>query len=87
MVKSLKISLLIIIALLLQVTIFPAYLADPFRPNLLIIARSHSEEETEHLMMHGASKVIMGEHEIARAMLGDVSSRPRPGDSQTRLSG
>ncbi len=56
-------------------------------PNLLIIARSHSEEETEHLMMHGASKVIMGEHEIARAMLGDVSSRPRPGDSQTRLSG
>ena len=56
-------------------------------PNLLIIARSHSEEETEHLMMHGASKVIMGEHEIARAMLGDVSAMPRSGDSQTRLSG
>jgi CPA2 family monovalent cation:H+ antiporter-2 len=56
-------------------------------PNLLIIARSHSEEETQHLMKHGASKVIMGEREIARAMLSDVSSRPCPGDSQTRLSG
>ena len=38
MVNALKISLLIITALLLQVTILPAYLADPFKPNLLIIA-------------------------------------------------
>ena len=38
MVKALKISILLITALLLQVTIFPAYLADQFRPNLLIIA-------------------------------------------------
>jgi rod shape-determining protein MreD len=35
--KALQIVLLIIAALLLQVTIFPAYLADPFKPNLLII--------------------------------------------------
>ena len=39
---------------------------------LPIIARSHSDEETEHLMKHGATKVIMGEHEIAVAMLSDV---------------
>ena len=38
MANVLKIPLLIITALLLQVTIFPAYLADPFKPNLLIIA-------------------------------------------------
>ena len=39
---------------------------------LPIIARSHSDEETEHLKKHGATKVIMGEHEIAIAMLSDV---------------
>ncbi|HEU0264524.1 MAG TPA: rod shape-determining protein MreD, partial [Geobacterales bacterium] len=33
----LKISLLFMAALALQVTLFPAYLLDPFRPNLLII--------------------------------------------------
>lgn len=56
-------------------------------PNLLIIARSHSEEETEHLMKHGASKVIMGEHEIARAMLADVRSGPDRAGAQTLRSG
>ncbi len=43
-------------------------------PALPIIARSHSEEETEHLKKHGATKVIMGEEEIARAMLSNLSS-------------
>jgi len=38
MLNALKIFILIIAALLLQVTILPAYLADPFKPNLLIIA-------------------------------------------------
>ena len=38
MLTALKISALITVALLLQVTIMPAYLADPFKPNLLIIA-------------------------------------------------
>jgi rod shape-determining protein MreD len=38
MLNVLKIFILIIAALLLQVTILPAYLADPFKPNLLIIA-------------------------------------------------
>ncbi|MGE3871216.1 MAG: NAD-binding protein, partial [Pseudorhodoplanes sp.] len=44
-------------------------------PALRIIARSHSEEETEHLLKHGASEVVMGEREIARAMLADLGIR------------
>ena len=46
--------------------------ARTLNPVLPIIARSHSDEETEHLKKHGATKVIMGEHEIAIAMLSDV---------------
>ena len=46
--------------------------ARAINPVLPIIARSHSDEETEHLMKHGATRVIMGEHEIAMAMLSDV---------------
>jgi CPA2 family monovalent cation:H+ antiporter-2 len=46
--------------------------ARVLNPVLPIIARSHSDEETEHLQRHGASRVIMGEHEIAVAMLSDV---------------
>jgi rod shape-determining protein MreD len=38
MLTTLKIVVFITAALLLQVTILPAYLADPFKPNLLIIA-------------------------------------------------
>jgi monovalent cation:H+ antiporter-2, CPA2 family len=41
-------------------------------PGLLIIARAHSEEEVLHLKKHGASRVIMGELEIAKAMIKDV---------------
>ncbi len=37
MIRTLKMFALITVALLLQVTVFPAYLADPFKPNLLII--------------------------------------------------
>lgn len=43
---------------------------------LPIIARAHSEEEIAHLKHHGANFVIMGEQEIAKAMIaqiGDVS--------------
>jgi rod shape-determining protein MreD len=38
MLTALKIAFVITAALLLQVTILPVYLADPFKPNLLIIA-------------------------------------------------
>ncbi len=41
-------------------------------PDLLIIARAHSEEEVLHLKKHGATTVIMGEYEIARAMIEHV---------------
>jgi CPA2 family monovalent cation:H+ antiporter-2 len=41
-------------------------------PHLLIVARAHSDEEVEHLKKHGATTVIMGEFEIARAMIEDV---------------
>jgi len=40
--------------------------------DLLIIARAHSEQEVLHLKKHGASTVIMGELEIAKAMIEDV---------------
>ncbi len=50
--------------------------ARAINPALPIIARSHSDEETEHLKTHGATTVIMGEEEIARAMLASLSSTP-----------
>ncbi len=46
--------------------------AHAINASLPIIARSHSEEETAHLRRHGASKVIMGEHLIAHAMIEDA---------------
>jgi CPA2 family monovalent cation:H+ antiporter-2 len=39
---------------------------------LPIIARAHSEEEIAYLKRHGANLVIMGEQEIAKAMLAQV---------------
>jgi CPA2 family monovalent cation:H+ antiporter-2 len=39
---------------------------------LPIIARAHSEEEIAHLKHHGASSVIMGEMEIAKAMIAQI---------------
>ena len=41
-------------------------------PVLMIIARAHSDEEVAHLYKHGATTVIMGEFEIAKAMIEDV---------------
>jgi CPA2 family monovalent cation:H+ antiporter-2 len=45
-------------------------------PNLTIIARAHSDEEVAHLKYHGANVVIMGEEEIAKAMLATLAARP-----------
>jgi K+:H+ antiporter len=42
-----------------------------------IIARAHSDAEVEHLLRHGAGLTIMGEREIARAMLDYVMKPPR----------
>jgi CPA2 family monovalent cation:H+ antiporter-2 len=46
--------------------------ARAINASLPIIARSHSEEETAHLVRHGATKVIMGEQLIAHAMIEDA---------------
>jgi CPA2 family monovalent cation:H+ antiporter-2 len=43
--------------------------ARALNPKLRIIARAHSEAEVLHLKKHGASIVILGEHEIAHAMV------------------
>ena len=48
--------------------------ARKLNPKLTIIARAHSEAGVLHLKKHGASVVILGEHEIARAMVELVSS-------------
>ncbi|HEX3439556.1 MAG TPA: YbaL family putative K(+) efflux transporter [Pseudolabrys sp.] len=42
-------------------------------PGLPIAARAHSEDEIEHLKKHGATVVVMGEHEIAKAMLAFIA--------------
>lgn len=50
--------------------------ARAIAPNLRIIARAHSDEEVAHLKHHGANVVIMGEEEIAKAMLADMAAAP-----------
>jgi CPA2 family monovalent cation:H+ antiporter-2 len=47
--------------------------ARAINPGLRIIARAHSEAEIRHLMKHGASLVVMGEHEMAMAMVNHVA--------------
>jgi CPA2 family monovalent cation:H+ antiporter-2 len=44
--------------------------------SLLIIARAHSQAEIDHLKRHGASVVVMGEHEIARSMIAGIPGVP-----------
>jgi monovalent cation:H+ antiporter-2, CPA2 family len=47
--------------------------ARAVNPGLRIVARAHSDAEILHLMKHGASLVVMGEHEIAVAMANHVT--------------
>ena len=53
--------------------------ARAVNPSLTIIARAHSEAEILHLKKHGASLVIMGEHEIAMAMVEHVATGAETG--------
>jgi monovalent cation:H+ antiporter-2, CPA2 family len=48
-------------------------------PKILIIARAHSDAEVEHLIKHGADTVIMGEREIALAMIEWMQEKAAPG--------
>jgi CPA2 family monovalent cation:H+ antiporter-2 len=49
--------------------------ARALHPTLPIVTRSHSDEETQHLRKHGATLVVMGEEEIAKAMILDAAGR------------
>lgn len=46
-------------------------------PDLPIIVRVHSDAQEEHVMKYGASRIVMGEQEIARAMFAAVPDAPR----------
>jgi CPA2 family monovalent cation:H+ antiporter-2 len=52
--------------------------------NLLIVARAHSDEEVAHLAVHGASNVVMGEFEIAKAMIEDVRRLELPEQEESK---
>src|SRR5581483_1644558 len=43
-------------------------------PGLRIVARAHFDAEVAHLLDHGADEVVMGEREIASAMLGHAGN-------------
>jgi CPA2 family monovalent cation:H+ antiporter-2 len=51
--------------------------AHRINPNLPIIVRAHSFAQEEHVMKHGATRIVMGEQEIARAMFAAVPDAPR----------
>ena len=52
--------------------------ARAINPTLSIIARAHSEAQVDHLLKLGANLVVMGEHEIAKAMIEDVGAVRSP---------
>jgi CPA2 family monovalent cation:H+ antiporter-2 len=53
---------------------------------LQFFARAHSEEEVAHLKVHGATLVIMGETEIARAMLAQIAGAARRPESRAAVA-
>jgi len=51
--------------------------ARRINPDLPIIVRAHSFAQEEHVMKYGATQIVMGEQEIARAMFAAVPDAPR----------
>ena len=51
--------------------------ARRINPDLPIIVRAHSFAQEEHVMKYGATRIVMGEQEIARAMFAAVPDAPR----------
>lgn len=49
--------------------------ARKINPALRILARARSEAEVDHLRKHGATEVVMGKHEIAKAMLAGIGAK------------
>lgn len=45
-------------------------------PKILIIARAHSDADTDYLKGLGADHIVMGEAEIARGMIGALMAKP-----------
>jgi CPA2 family monovalent cation:H+ antiporter-2 len=50
--------------------------ARKLNTGLVIVARAHSEAEIEHLRKHGATAVVMSEHETAKAMIAGIPKLP-----------
>ncbi len=55
--------------------------ARAVNPTLEIVARAHSDAEVDYLKRFGADFIIMGEREIAQAMIGHLLGPP-PGEPQ-----
>ncbi|MFL5021237.1 MAG: YbaL family putative K(+) efflux transporter [Microvirga sp.] len=51
--------------------------ARRINPDLPIIVRAHSAAQEDHVMKYGATRIVMGEQEIARAMFAAVPDAPR----------
>jgi CPA2 family monovalent cation:H+ antiporter-2 len=51
--------------------------ARRINPDLPIIVRVHSGAQEEHVVKYGATRIVMGEQEIARAMVSAVPDAPR----------
>jgi CPA2 family monovalent cation:H+ antiporter-2 len=51
--------------------------ARRIKPDLPIVVRAHSFAQEEHVMRYGATRIVMGEQEIARAMFAAVPDAPR----------
>jgi CPA2 family monovalent cation:H+ antiporter-2 len=57
--------------------------ARAINAGLHIIARAHSDAEAEHLGKHGADIAIVGERELARAMLTQAFADREPRETTT----
>jgi monovalent cation:H+ antiporter-2, CPA2 family len=51
--------------------------ARGINPDLPIVVRVHSTAQEDHVMKYGATRIVMGEQEIARAMFAAVPDAPR----------
>jgi CPA2 family monovalent cation:H+ antiporter-2 len=51
--------------------------ARRINPDLPIVVRAHSAAQEDHVMKYGATRIVMGEQEIARAMFAAVPDAPR----------
>jgi rod shape-determining protein MreD len=60
MFRSVRIILVTVLALLLQVAVFPAYLRDPFKPNLLLLLICYLALRQHPLWLGGIAAYLLG---------------------------